>query len=493
MGCPGALWHPGRMRRVSVLVALLALACSEESGQGSGSGGASTGGSGGVGGSGATGGGGGSAGGGNTTSVTPKEIPDLLANPGMGWQTFHTYADQDSNLAGLPSGSAYFRFTWKTLEPTDGDIKASIVFDTLKKARAAGQSFMFRVMTAGDDGSYAPTWLEAAGCKVFKFSTGGSTLTAPDLDDATCWTRFEALMNAVGTALGSEPDVEVDLGGIGLWGEGHFSGTTPEVPLPSLATRKKVVDLHLKLFPNSPSLGLIGDVETLTYSVSKGAGWRADCFGDYGMFSATWNHMDDMYQQHVQQAGAGNAWQKAPVAWESCGTMQDWVTEGFDVQKIFQYGLDLHGSFINNKSAKIPAGAQYRSQIEATLLKLGYRLVLRSLTHDTTVSTGGTLKVESTWDNVGVAPPYYPFELQVRLVPAAGGSPVVLKSSADVRGFLPGQHPVSDSFVLPPTVTPGTWTLAVGITGTPGVPMLRLAIEGRDAEGWYPVSELLVK
>ena len=69
----------------------------------------------------------------------------------------------------------------------------------------------------------------------------------------------------------------------------------------------------------------------------------------------------------------------------------------------------------------------------------------------------------------------------------------MLKSSAAVRGFLPGQHQVSDSFVLPPTVTPGKWALALGITGTSGVPMLRLAIEGRDAEGWYPVSELLVK
>ncbi|MCC6898617.1 MAG: DUF4832 domain-containing protein [Polyangiaceae bacterium] len=484
------------MRRVSILVALLALACSEESGQGSGSGGAPTGGSGGSGGSGAAGGSGATGGGGgsgNSTSVTPKEISDLLANPGMGWQTFHTYADQDPNLAGLPSGSAYFRFTWQTLEPTDGTIKASIVSDTLKKARAAGQSFMFRVMTAGDDASYAPTWLEAAGCKVFKFSTGGATLTAPDLDDATCWARFEALMSAVGKAVGTEPDVEVDLGGVGLWGEGHFSGTTPEVPLPSLATRKKVIDLHLKLFPNSPSMGLIGDVETLTYSVTKGAGWRADCFGDYGMFSATWNHMDDMYQQHVQQAGAQSAWQAAPVAWESCGTMQDWVDKGFDVPKIFQYGLDLHGSFINNKSAKIPAGAQHRSQIEAVLRKLGYRLVLRSLTHDATASAGGTLKVASTWDNVGVAPPYPLFELQLRLSPATGGSPVVLKSSADVRAFLPGSHQVTDSFALPPTVTPGEWTLAVGVTGTPGVPMLRLAIDGRDAEGWYPVSELLVK
>ena len=28
---------------------------------------------------------------------------------------------------------------------------------------------------------------------------------------------------------------------------------------------------------------------------SRGAGWRADCFGDYGYFSPTWNHMEHAY------------------------------------------------------------------------------------------------------------------------------------------------------------------------------------------------------
>ena len=54
--------------------------------------------------------------------VSPREIDDLLANPGMGWQTFHFFADEDRNLAGLPSGSAYFRFYWRDLEPEEGRI-----------------------------------------------------------------------------------------------------------------------------------------------------------------------------------------------------------------------------------------------------------------------------------------------------------------------------------------------------------------------------------
>ena len=43
------------------------------------------------------------AAGGDVVEVRPKETDDLLANPGMGWETFHCFADGDASLAGLPS------------------------------------------------------------------------------------------------------------------------------------------------------------------------------------------------------------------------------------------------------------------------------------------------------------------------------------------------------------------------------------------------------
>jgi len=38
----------------------------------------------------------------HTVKVEPRESDELLANPGMGWQTFHRFADEDPNLQGLP-------------------------------------------------------------------------------------------------------------------------------------------------------------------------------------------------------------------------------------------------------------------------------------------------------------------------------------------------------------------------------------------------------
>ena len=85
--------------------------------------------------------------------VEPVEIQDVLANPGMGWQTFHRFADEDPNLHGIPTGAAYIRFGWKELEPEEGRIDFAQFDGLLAHARKAGQKLGFRVMIAASGGS----------------------------------------------------------------------------------------------------------------------------------------------------------------------------------------------------------------------------------------------------------------------------------------------------------------------------------------------------
>jgi hypothetical protein len=84
-----------------------------------------------------------------TVKVFPVESDELFANPGMGWQTFHRFADEDPNLAGLPSGSAYFRFYWREIEPAEGKIDFELFDRLLAHAAKAGQKLAFRVMCTG--------------------------------------------------------------------------------------------------------------------------------------------------------------------------------------------------------------------------------------------------------------------------------------------------------------------------------------------------------
>src|SRR5438067_7941962 len=121
-----------------------------------------------------------------TVVVTPREIDDLLANPGMGWQTFHTFADEDHALDGLPSGCAYFRFYWREIEPRRGEIDFQKLDSILAHARRAGQRFAFRVMCTGSgEPMDAPQWLRDEGAKGVAYTYAGQQKRhwVPDWED----------------------------------------------------------------------------------------------------------------------------------------------------------------------------------------------------------------------------------------------------------------------------------------------------------------------
>jgi len=46
---------------------------------------------------------------------------------------------------------------------------------------------------------------------------------------------------------------------------------------------------------------------------------------------------------------------------------------------------------------------------------------------------------------------------------------------------------------LPSDAAAGTYDLSIGIVSDDNEPVIRLAIAGRDSEGWYPVGQLDVR
>lgn len=418
----------------------------------------------------------------------------------MGWQTFHRFADEDPALDGLPSACAYFRFYWREIEPRDGAIDFA-KFDTLlAHARRAGQKLAFRVMCTGS-GEYldVPAWLKEAGCRGTEFNYGGRKHWVPDFADPLFQKPHFRLIRELGRRYDGHPDLDlVDIGSVGLWGEWHMSGTEAldtgnPVPLPSLEIRLALIDTWCQAFPKTSKVMLIGSEEGLARAKKAGYGWRADCLGDMGGFSKTWNHMDNFYLQQLAKTGAGDAWKRAPVAWESCWDMRKWQEAGWDIHAIFEYALHCHGSYLNNKSAPLPAGT--RSEIEWFLRRLGYRLVIRSVEHPAKVQAGAETQVKIAWENVGVAPPYrdYRVALRLRQTDSAAEKTLIAVTDTSIRGWLPGKQITDLTFSVPDSLAAGGYELAVGlIDPATREPAVRLAIAGRDATGWYPVSKLAV-
>jgi len=429
--------------------------------------------------------------------VEPAESDELLANPGMGWQTFHRFADEDPNLQGLPSASAYFRFYWREIEPQDGQVDFAKFDDLLAHARRAGQKLALRIMCTGS-GAYldVPAWLKEQGCRGVEFMYGGGKHWVPDFADPLFQEKHFRLIRALGRRYDNHSDLDlVDIGSVGLWGEWHMSGTQvvgsdQPVPLPSPEILQTIINTWCSAFPTANKVILIGSEEGMVRTVKDRLGWRADCLGDMGGFSKTWNHMDDFYLQQLAKTGAGEAWKTAPVALESCWDMRKWKEADWDIRFIFDYALRCHASYLNNKSAPIPDDT--RPEIERFLRRLGYRLVIRSVQHEASVNASRTTSVTIQWENVGVASPYRDYRVAIRLrrsdrVEAS----TLFATDVSIRGWLPGENRTEVSLRLPAALRPGRYEVAIGVVDPRNQrPAVRLAVPGRDPEGWYPVSQV---
>ena len=71
---------------------------------------------------------------------------------------------------------------------------------------------------------------------------------------------------------------------------------------------------------------------------------------------------------------------------------------------------------------------------------------------------------------------------------------MVLPTAADIRKWLPGDSVYEDSVFIPAGLPTGDYELSIAIldpaTGTPNV---KLAIEGRQPDGWYGLGRIQVR
>jgi hypothetical protein len=124
---------------------------------------------------------------------------------------------------------------------------------------------------------------------------------------------------------------------------------------------------------------------------------------------------------------------------------------------------------------------------------MGYRLVVRSLRHEKLLEPGWSLKVEMELDNVGVAPPYRAYKpvFEIRKAGERDRKKVLLQQEADwnVLTCLPGRHQFSASLALPADAGTGRYSVYFALVDPyTSVPAVRLAVDGRDAQGWYSWS-----
>ena len=440
-----------------------------------------------------------------TVVVRPREIGDVLVNPGMGIQTFQRFNGDAINAgtrwsevgpetattsAGtrpdFPEASvAYFRWFWSQIEPEQGKYRWEILDTALEGARKHGQTLMFRIMPY-DQGHPLPEWYRKSGARrANKDTDKDGAIWSPDADDPLYLKHWNALVRAAGARYDGHPYLDsVDISTVGYWGEGWGPY------LPSWAAQQALIDVHFEAFKRTPLLMNFDEPKALAYGAGRGAGWRLDCWGDLGGRGKGMMHMLDMYPQQVVSAGIQDVWQRSPVSLETCGTPGSWKQWNYTAAQVdynISQALRWHASTINIKSTAIPA--EWKPRFEEFEKKLGYRFVLRKLEYPAVVKTGGMMPVSMWWLNAGVAPVYAEYGLAVELRSEAGRA--VVRVPVDVRKWLPGDAILNSSLYVPETLKPGRYRFRIALTDPRTErPAIRLAIAGRDADGWYDVGAI---
>ena len=427
--------------------------------------------------------------------VEPEVTDEVLINPGMGFETFHSFNGDQRNISAenYPECSiAYFRFYWDKLEPQEGRYNFELIDSLLERARQAGQDLALRFMptSSADLTAGTPQWYMKKG-KGYWYTKYNRRGWAPDHNDPYFLARQEELISAFGERYnGHKNIIRMDIGSVGFWGEWHMSHTEPEVPMISEENAVKIIDMYLKYWDSIPLSMLIGYVPGLRYAVSRAAGWRADSLGDYGHFSDTWCHMLNSYPQNLEQAEAWEAWKSGPVAFEPPGTMHDLdkyvPTKGGGYDKMWDQALQWHGSAFNAKSKSI-----YTHQvpsIEYFLRRCGYRFALNRIVLPEILSPGQRhLPIDMEIENTGVAPVYKNYIPAVKLT--GGRVSVIMTSGARACQWLPGRHRVEEDMLLPDFLGAGNYVVSFGILDPSNhLPAIRLANKGADPEGWYPLG-----
>ncbi len=441
-----------------------------------------------------------------TVIIRPREIHDLLVNPGMGITTFQRYNGDAPNpglewseqgpTSKLPEPNAktdfpettiaYLRWFWSQIEPQRGKYNWNVIDLALDQARRHNQTLAFRLMPY-DQKHPLPGWYQSSGARRANHpSDKDGAFWSPDSADPIYISAWNAVVEQAGKRYDGHPALDsVDISTFGYWGEGW--GPYP----PDWPVQQQLIDAYFDAFPHTPLLMNFDELRALDYAVHRGAGWRLDCWGDMGRPGHEgWSHMLDFYPQQVVKAHVEESWKRSPVSLETCATPLAWKDWGFDLSYIFDQALRWHATSINIKSSQIPA--PWRPQFDEFQKKIGYRFVLRRLEYPRAVHPGQMVMFRMWWFNGGAAPVYRDYIMALRIQSQQDGA--ILRTSARVRDWLPGDSVFEDPVYIPDKLKPGAYRLRLALldarTLAPGI---RLAIVGRQPDGWYDLGAITVE
>lgn len=180
------------------------------------------------------------------TYVSPKEIDDVLTNPGIGFMTFQRFNGDDLNegirwTEGFPieyqefdgdlenkdhpmTSIAYFRVYWKFMEPEMQKYNWEMIDKALTTARERRQTLLLRIAPYGTGPERdVPVWYRKMVGDKDEWLPKGEGWRV-DAEDPKYAQYFGGMISELAKRYDGHPDLEaIDLSIVGFWGEGRGS------------------------------------------------------------------------------------------------------------------------------------------------------------------------------------------------------------------------------------------------------------------------------
>jgi len=383
-------------------------------------------------------------------------------------------------------------FSWRPLEPQEGQYNWAGFEAYWDQLWDMGLRVGFRISTAtpGGYGIDVPQWLIDLGVEMRDYSIDGYTGKAPDWDSPVFLEKHIDFIKALGARYNNDPRVAwADIGSYGFWGEWHVYRN------PGLAasdsSKKKILDAYFEAFPDKRLVIAFDDDFATRYVTEHGEGIRNDCLGTSA--SNNW-YLESL--KRIDPTLNERAWKIGIITGEFCGSDQG-ALEGTTTR--FQLNLNFikqtHWSFIGTAGGNIPPiNDEHQANLDLLHKTLGYRYILRTVRHPRSARAGQSFELTIDWDNVGVAPFYYPWPIVIDLTDRTGNTALRHTLAQDIRTLLPGITTIQEAIPLPAGLAPGTYDIRLAIWDVdrdePGV---QLAITGKDELGRYRLSQITIQ
>jgi len=421
----------------------------------------------------------------------------------------------------------YLRIDWSDIQPQPDEFDWSEVDRVMDEWSKKGYRFSFRMCCSETNETQCfatPEWLYKMGCKgtfipptkeenptwwttkfgddsieVFNRIVGDTyhRYWEPDYSDPLFLKYLDIFLEKFAEKYDNDPRVEfVDLGTYGNWGEGHVCfGTRKSASIETLKTHAYLHAKHFKnkfIIMNDDFITHLYDCteedkkELYDFCKSLGMGIRDDSIiaGDYihrpyHTIEAP-EMFDDLHIQAPVDLELGHYW----------SYNRDNAKDGLVIMEAARRAHATYAGFHTYPEDYLKDNYYV---VEYLANRLGYWYTLHSVSANSEAYTCCPMLLETEWENMGFAPAYTPFELEIRLKSTDGDEFFIKADKFNNLDFYPNKRiKVRNILRLPENMPQGKYSVAIKMTEGETPILLALSDNIKDENDFYTLTDITI-